>query len=238
MATWFSFRGVASFEKGVCVMAYPNETIAQERIEFQPIIGRSGTLALRERADAMVFDDIVLDIQCYLRDYHAYARDEVARWLRGYGVLILGNNPDYCFRAHAINQIDMEKVMRGHRPKTFKAVFRCAPFRYLARAESCTCTAPGSITNRGSIEAEPIIRITGTGNVTLSIGDVGITLTGMSGTVIVDCETGTALAADTGANTQITLPDGVWPAIPTGKSDINWTGAVSEVIIEPNWRWL
>jgi phage-related protein len=54
----------------------------------------------------------------------------VAAWLRGDGVLVLGDMPTRSYKARCSNQIDLTKVMRSLETREFNAVFRCFPFRY------------------------------------------------------------------------------------------------------------
>lgn len=127
MANWFDFNGVRSTSLGVIMQTPPPVTLPEERATFEPIPGRSGSLTLLE-GDA-VYDDIVLSVDCYVRDLTTL--DQIAAWLRGSGDLVLGNMPNRCYKARCVNQIELAKVLRGRQHRSFAAVFRCAPYRYV-----------------------------------------------------------------------------------------------------------
>lgn len=126
MANWFSFAGVTSTGKGVYVQDFPPATLPEERAEFVDVPGRSGSLTVLE-GDA-VYDDIILTINCYVRDLSQL--DAISAWLRGSGELVLGNMPDRYYVARCVNQIEIAKLLRASGHRTFAAVFRCQPYRY------------------------------------------------------------------------------------------------------------
>lgn len=127
MANWFQFNGTLSTSLGVYVQAFPPITLPEERVKFEPIPGRSGSLTLLEGDD--VYDDIVLSVSCYIRDDTSL--DAITAWLRGAGSLVLGNAPTRYYKARCVNQVELAKVLRGRQYRTFAAVFRCAPYRYV-----------------------------------------------------------------------------------------------------------
>ena len=126
MANWFSFAGITSTTKGVYVQDFPPATLPEERAEFVDIPGRSGSLTVLE--GAAVYDDIILTINCYVRDMTQL--DAISAWLRGSGALVLGNMPDRYYVARCVNQIEVAKLLRASGHRTFAAVFRCQPYRY------------------------------------------------------------------------------------------------------------
>jgi phage-related protein len=127
MANWFSFAGVTSTAKGVYVQDFPPATLPEERAEFVDVPGRSGSLTVLE-GDA-VYDDIILTINCYVRDLSQL--DAISAWLRGSGELVLGNMPDRYYVARCVNQIEIAKLLRASGHRTFAVVFRCQPYRYI-----------------------------------------------------------------------------------------------------------
>lgn len=236
MADWFDFRGIRSTSLGVYVSDYPPVTLPEERAEFEPIPGRSGSLTLLE-GDA-VYNDIVLSIDCYVRDLTTL--DQIVAWLRGSGDLVLGNQPDRYYKARCVNQIELTKILRGRQHRSFRAVFRCAPYRYAyPQPAALTLTAsPGSITNPGTADAYPLITIAGSGDVTLTVGSKTLTVTGLASQITYDTETGYSLDGS-GNDLTPTASLDEWPlAIPPGTSAVSWTGTVSRVTITRPWRYV
>lgn len=234
MADWFNFAGTRSTTHGVYVQDFPPLTLPEERAKFETVPGRSGSLTLLE-GDA-VYDDIVLSIDCFVRDLSKL--DTIGAWLRGRGALVLGNMPDRYYDARCVNQIELAKVLRGRQHRTFTAVFRCKPFRYVYPAPATiTKTVSGQIiTNPGTTDAEPYITVTGSGDVTLTIGAKTMQVAGLASKITIDVAAG--LAYNDAINLTGSLT-GDWPmTIPPGNSAVSWTGAVTKVEITPGWRYI
>ena len=234
MADWFDFKGIRSTSLGVYVTEYPPAIVPEERAEFKPIPGRNGYLTLLEGEH--VYEDITLTVGCFVRDLSRL--DEIAAWLRGSGDLILGNDVDRCYRARAVNQIELKTIVRARKARTFDAVFRCKPFRYEATPDVLTLYVGKTLTNPGSVPAYPKLEVTGTGDATITIGDRGIILTGINGAITIDCEAMTAYQGAESVGGSIALADGDWPYLATGDTAVSWTGNISRVVLHPNWRYL
>lgn len=238
MANWFEFAGVRSTDLGVCVREFPDIVLPEERAEFLTVAGRSGYLTQME-GDA-VYSDLSLSIDCILAS--ASNVDAVSAWLRtkGSGRLILGNMPDRYYIARSVNQIDLKRLMRGRAHRTFAAVFRCQPYRYMnPPVAALALTNGGTIENPGNIDAEPVVALTGSGDITLTIGSKTLEISGLSGGITVDVALGVAYA--TGVTPLVPLTGSVgrdgWPfTIPPGEHAVGWTGSVASAQIEPRWR--
>lgn len=239
MADWFDFAGTRSTTHGVYVQDFPPLTLPEERAKFETVPGRSGSLTLLE-GDA-VYDDIVLSIDCFVRDLSQL--DAITAWLRGSGNLVLGNMPDRYYKARCVNQIELTKLLRGHQHRTFAAVFRCQPYRYQYPAPSKITQINSSQyhANPGNIASEPIITVFGSGNINLLVGTSAVLITGLdTGSITLDSDARMAYKPGdltTPMSRYINLIGGKWPTIPTPGTAIQWTGTVSKIEIEPRWRW-
>ena len=140
------------------------------------------------------------------------------------------------YKARIANQIPFEKVLRGNPHCTFAVNFRCFPFFYADATADITVTASGTIiTNPGNVYSEPILTVYGSGDITLMVGTTIVELEGISGSIVIDSmlqETykGTALMND--------HMNGEFPVLKPGANAISWSGAVTRVIVRPNWRYL
>ncbi len=234
MADWFDFKGVRSTSLGVYVQDFPPATLPEERAEFVDIPGRSGSLTVLE--GAAVYDDIILTINCYVRDITQL--DAISAWLRGRGALVLGNMPNRYYDARNVNQVEMAKILRGRQHRSFPAVFRCKPYRYVYPAPAViTKTVSGqTITNPGTADAEPLIVVTGSGDVTLTIGAKTVQIAGLASKITIDVAAGLAYNGDVNLTGTLT---GDWPmTIPPGTSTVSWAGSVTKVEITPGWRYI
>ena len=99
-----------------------------------------------------------------------------------------------------------------------------------------TITASGStITNPGSVYSEPILTVTGSGDITLMVGTTIVELEDISGSIVLDCALKEAYQGSTLMNDHMT---GEFPVLKPGMNAISWTGTVTRVVIQPNWRFL
>ena len=219
---------------GVSVTEYPPAIVPEERAEFKPIPGRNGYLTLLEGEH--VYEDITLTIGCFVHDLARL--DEIASWLRGSGDLILGNDESRCYRARAVNQIELKTIVRARKARTFDAVFRCKPFRYEAMPDVLTLYTSKTLANPGSVPAYPKLVVTGTGDCVVTIGEHSIILTGINGTITIDCEAMTAFQGTDSVGGSIALADGDWPYLAVGNTAVSWTGNVTRIVLTPNWRYL
>ena len=88
------------------------------------------------------------------------------------------------------------------------------------------------ITNPGSVASEPIITVYGSGEITLM---VGMTITELEITDKITLDT-PLMEAYSGATSMNNCMSGDFQSLLPGKNAVNWSGNVSKVEIQPNWR--
>lgn len=86
----------------------------------------------------------------------------------------------------------------------------------------------------GTFESEPVITIFGTGNITLYVNNQSIVLTSISNDITLDSETLNAYSGSTSLNNKM---NGEFPKFQVGENTINWTGNITKIEVQPNWRW-
>ena len=135
-----------------------------------------------------------------------------------------------------VREIPFEKVLRGNPHCTFAVNFRCYPFFYTNAAADITVTASGTIiTNPGSVYSEPILTVTGSGDITLIVGTTIVELENISGSIVIDSVLQEAYQGTTLMNDHMS---GDFPVLKPGQNAISWVGSVTKVAIRPNWRYL
>ena len=129
-----------------------------------------------------------------------------------------------------------EKVLRGNPHCTFAVNFRCYPFFYAENVSDITITTSGTtVTNPGSVYSEPVITVTGSGDITLMVGTTIVELTDVSGSIIIDSVLQEAYKGTTLMNDHMS---GDFPVLKPGLNGISWMGTISQVVLRPNWRYL
>ena len=238
MNDWFIWNGTRSTDMGVHVLEQPPPTMPNERVTFTNIPGRSGTLTTTE--GDYVYDDLVLTATCIIADPDRIP--DVCAWLRGSGTVTFANRDGGFYYARVVNQIPFEKILRGNPHRTFAVNFRCKPFWYEAdvpvkNIQPASGSTSGYVTlqNPGNVPSEPIITVTGTGEITLIVDMTIVELSDVNGEIVIDS---VLQEAYSGTESMNNCMSGDFPTLPPGNSTISWTGNVTYLKVEPNWRYL
>ena len=104
-----------------------------------------------------------------------------------------------------------------------------------ATADIAVTTSGTVITNPGSVYSEPILTVTGSGNITLMVGMAIVELENISGSIVIDSVLQEAYQGTTLMNDHM---NGEFPKLKPGANAISWTGTVTKVVVRPNWRYL
>ena len=230
MADWFAWNGVKCTDHGIHVLTHPAISRPKERVTTQAVPGRSGTLTITE--GDCVYDEFIAACECIAPNPASIPA--FSAWLHGPGVVMFGNHPTGFYYARVNNQIDFETVVRGRLQRKFTVNFRCQPFLYLLGVEIIVLTSFDQIVNQGTVFAEPIITVEGTGDIDLMVGEVTLGIAGLASAISIDVPQ--RLAYHDGINLTGSLTGDDWPTLSVGSTAISWTGSVSRITISPNWR--
>ena len=127
-------------------------------------------------------------------------------------------------------------MLRGNPHCTFAVNFRCYSFFYADAAADIVVTTSGTvITNPGCVYAEPILTVTGSGDITLMVGTTIVELTDISGSIVIDPVLQEAYQSSTLMNDHMS---GDFPVLKPDANAISWTGTVTRVVVRPNWLYL
>lgn len=232
MMDWFEWNGVRCTEYGIHVLEQPPITVPSERVTHTIVPGRPGSLTTLEGDD--VYDDMILTATCLIADPSRIP--EIAAWLKGSGTVTFANREGGFYYARIANQIEFAKVLRGNPHRSFAVNFRCKPFWYLSDVETITLTSSTSIiSNPGSVYAEPIITLYGSGEITLMVGTTIVELSDVANSITIDTPLMETYAGDISANSCMS---GDFPRLQPGQNAISWSGDVNRIVVQPNWRML
>lgn len=232
MQDYFLWNGVDCRTYGIHVTNQPPITIPLERSTQTNVPGRPGSLTQLEGDD--VYDDMILTATCFISDLAQIPA--IAAWLKGSGTVTFANRTGGHYKARIVNQIPFEKVLRGNPHCTFAVNFRCYPFFFAEDVDDITVTTSGTVvTNPGSVYSEPIITVTGSGDITLMVGMTIVELTDITSGIVLDCALQEAYLGTTLMNDHMS---GDFPVLKPGVNEISWNGTATKVVIKPNWRYL
>lgn len=250
MNDWFEWNGERCTDDnyGIHVSEQPPIIIPKERVDQVTIPGRPGTVTITEGDD--VYEDITLTAKCWLSDPKKIPT--IATWLKGSGKLTFANREGGFYYARLAEPIEFNRIMRGRQHMAFEISFLCSPFWYESDVRDIVINATNnSISYRLAspcpVFTEPVLTITGSGSITMMVGDTTVNIDGLSGSVVLDCEAGIAYTVNNGiksfAGELVSLEDGEWPRLEPNTYNMITAmgingGTISSITVKPNWRYL
>lgn len=231
----FTWRGVSSDAHGVVVRSLPAPTVAPQRQTTVVVPGRHGALHLLENAR----DEVLLNIDCYLPYEQGVPVSDlrtIASWLSGTGQLTLSDQPGVYFEGMILDSLSFQPVIPGFADRLFSLPVWVKPHAYVSGVSDIVMAVSGAeVVNPYTAESEPVIKVTGSGDITLDVGGIDVELD-VDEYITLDCEARLAHKDGTLAGSRVNLSE--WPTLRPGKNVISWTGAVTTVTISPRWRWV
>lgn len=228
MERYMLLNGVDTREYGVRVMNLPPVQVPAKRARLVQVPGRSGFLTDWDGSYEALNKIVGLFYNGAEPDYVAQRLQEAAR-----ATFSNESDKEYKVYPQVAGTALARVIAKWHR---FELPLVCDPLkREVSPAVVVTDTSPVVLINPGNHKAHPTIKITGTGNVALTVGAQEITLTDIGPGITID---GDMLECyqTVNANNKMT---GDFPVIEAGEMvEINWTGMVTRVEIKPNWRWV
>lgn len=225
MKNIMTFKGISNKAHGIIVTAMPAIPAPEERGEAIEIPGRNGELW---RGDGS-YMPITLNVPIYVPPTAVLS--SVAGWLSGEGNLTFGTDTAY-WAARVTGETHFAPCTFNDGWQTTVA-FACNPLRYVPSDAVTITSSPYTLANPYTAYAEPLIEITGSGDISLTVGGTTCTLTGISGTITLDtelqeCYQGNALKND--------IMTGAFPVLAPGSNAVSYTGSVTTLKINPRWR--
>ena len=160
---------------------------------------------------------------------------EIYKTLQGKGILVLSTEPDKYYN------VTVQELVPEHIALymgTLPISFICDPFAYSVNDSLVAYGTTADIENNGTYYSEPLIKIFGTGDLTLTLNGETWNLTGVDGYIVIDSQRKLVYKDNTIMLSKISRADGriVFPCFNTGVNRISTTGTKLEV--KKNERWL
>ena len=236
---YITFNGTSSTAAGVkAVEAYPPLDRPRRKFTKIEIPGRTGDIVLMEDAWAD-----------YEQEYEIYAGDgsvgsapgkfiDIMSWLhsaQGYARLEDTYDTSVYRMAYFVGPTDVENVLSRYGRATIK--FMCQGKRFLKSGETVVTVSSSNtnITNPTEFASSPIIKVTGSGSGTLTVGGTLVTLNTIDTGMIIDCARMVVTDSAGTANLNSYMVLGDFPKITAGTSQVKFTGGVTKLEITPNY---
>lgn len=206
-------------------------------VELVEVLGRDGDLAIwHDRYKGVDFSLPVI----IRPPYHARI-DEVAtkisQWLKvdvGWKRLSLGSRSEYEFVALASSPFDIRRTIMNHGRTVLH--FRLKPHKYRKGQQMTSIDPSTTLVNRENTYAEPLIQVTGNGDINLyNNGKRWLSLRDVQDEITVDSEMQSVYKGNRPAYNKM-ISDTGFPVLGQGNNKITWDGTVSKLELLPRWR--
>jgi len=237
MATgnFFTFDGVPSTDFRVGISGKGTFTGALRRVDTVKVPGRNGDLTF----DNGAYDNVDHIYKAYIahtfRDDFGYFRAFMMAHANSYYRLEDTYHPEEFYLARFAGRLEPETMVRN-RAGTFDIEFNRKPQRFLKSGEDTltyTQTYGNTLYNPTLFDALPLIRVYGTGAIT--INGITITVTAADGYTDIDCDTQNAFKGAVNCNENIVRASGEFFKLSPGQNNIGFVNTITSLQITPRW---
>jgi len=222
--------------KGLIISTLPPIRKPKIRTQIEEIDGRDGDI-VTELGFAAYDKPIEIGLS------YDYDVDDIIEFFNSKGKVVFSNEPDKYYNYAIYDQIDFEKLIRF---KTATVNLHVQPFKYSdvegIKTYNFTSALSGSfqIRNNGNYFSKPIITITGSGTVNLSLNGNQIFILDLSSirTIIIDVAAMNAYGTDGTLKNRFVIGEYDDFSLKAGNNIVEFTGSVSQVQIKSYSRWV
>ena len=170
-----------------------------------------------------------------------YNVDDIIEYFNTQGKITFSNEPDKYYNFAALNQIDFDKLLRF---KKAKITIHVQPFKYsnVESTKTFDFTTENEslvVRNNGNIYSKPIITLTGSGTIDLSLNGTQVFTIELDGSMVLDTQSQNAYDPNTKdfLNRSV-IGDFKNLYLPVGANTISWVGNITKVEIDYCSRWI
>lgn len=215
MGAYFIYNGINSKDMGVILKKLPPITKPKKRIEIVQVPGRNGTLHIDENC----YEPINISLECTLKK-NINVRD-ITKWLIEFGTITFSDELDKYYNATITNSIPLERVFRLYREFIIQLELQPIAQSNQEYVYNCNNTNENTLKIDSSAEMYPYIKLTGTGEVKLTINNKICTVTIDDEYIELDSELQNAYKGVKNKNDKM---NGEFPILIPGNNKIQITG--------------
>lgn len=178
------------------------------------------------------FEDMEIPVNLFTFLDEDFDNSAVYQYIYNKSRLELSRHEGFYYKIRQVVVSQPQEIADGRRIG-YSVTFTVAPFRYLTTNPAISVNSGDLVSNSGTYYSRPVIAITGSGDITLTVNGREFHLYGVSGTVTVDSERHICYSG----NTVIYNKDsGSYPLLAVGENLIEFTGSVTAVSLVKNER--
>lgn len=225
----FSLDGTSSDSLGIYVDYLPPMPMAEQKYTDFNV----GEDEIKTTPDD-VFNNITYQIRFYTFLPENLNDSDIKAFCLNKTTLTLSRFPGYYFK---IRKASLQAVDGTNTSKRIDYVLSLvlAPFKYSTDNQQITLTAGDTISNPHTRYSKPLFEITGTGDIKLTVNDVDFTVSGLTSgqTIYIDS---TRHITYSGSTLLTGKTNGQYPLLNIGSNTVSWTGTITSVKYNGNWR--
>ena len=205
-------------------------------ISFEKIRGLDGEVAITDNTLMNTYRSFPFVLNSKTGKNIDQITSDISNWLLSDGQwhdLYFDGDSLYMYKAIVSDEYEVERMLNFYGKVILKFIIK--PYKYLKTGLD-EIAMPSTITNPTARVSKPIIKIKGSGDITLTIGSSALRLKGVVNGVLVDSLTQTITTLDgrsTLFNQMISYP---FPSIAPGNQTITTSGTITECKIIPRWE--
>ena len=236
MRNYINLNGKMSTDiSGLLIQELPPIVKPKIRTQIEEINGRDGDIVTKLGYSAY-------DKEITIGLYRDFDIDEVIQYFNSEGTVIFSNEEDKFYNYEILDQIDFERLLRF---RTATVNFHVQPFKYssVEGIKTFTISNETSITvrNNGNYISKPIISITGSGTINLSLNNYQIFVIDLSDATQITIDTNLMEAYNPTTQAlmnRVVTGDYNNFALNVGTNTISWSGTISQIDIKNCSRWI
>lgn len=234
MRNYIELNGINSNTiDGLLIQELPQPSKPLMRANIEQIDGRDGDIITPLGYSAY-------DKELSIGLYGDYDINQIIQYFNSSGQVVFSNEEDKYYNYTIIEAIDFERLIR-FRQAVVK--FHVQPFKYSVTDNSKNFTITNqtsiSIRNAGNIYSKPILTITGSGDIGISLNGVQIFQISLGdiGSIVIDTNLMEAYLGSTLLN-RIVTGDYNNFKLNVGQNIITWSGTITQIQIDNFSRWI
>lgn len=217
---------------GLLISKLPPITKPKQRTTTEEIDGRDGDIITKLGYSAY-------DKEISIGLYGNFDIDEIIAYFNSEGTIIFSNEPDKYYKYQILDQIDYKKLINF---KTATVKMHVQPFKYPVTEATITISGETTVANAGNIYSKPVINITGSGNIEVTLNGIqifDIDLGETEADITIDTTNMEAYDPNTTElmNRQVTGDYSLFK-LQAGDNTISISGSVASATISNYTRWL
>lgn len=227
----FTYKGIRSSDMGLQINGNLEFNAPRRDVNLVSVAGRDGDLVM----DNGRYESVLRTINCRLKTTNENVETAINRihnWLStdvGFHDFLWSGDPDFTYKAMVDNPSRTNRTLAKLARIALK--FRLHPVKYLTSSLNEMAVTNGlNIENQLLLDAKPIIRVVGNGNVVINIGNQVLDLRDIFHSITIDSENMTVTGHD--GNAEFTKMYSTFPVLAQGNNIVSFSGNF-QVFITP-----